>query len=65
MTNKKLFNFIFYDNMVIEYHSDSSENNDEDDDDEKKNNQINEEIICLFLLSVPSSKKFSDFIKIV
>ena len=30
MTNKELFNFIFNDNMVIEYHSDSSENNDED-----------------------------------
>ena len=29
ITNKELFNFIFNDNMVIEYHSDSSENNDE------------------------------------
>ena len=42
MTNKELFNFIFNDNMVIEYHSDSSENNDEDDD-EKKNGEINED----------------------
>ena len=31
MTNKELFNFIFNDNMVIEYHSDSSENNDDDE----------------------------------
>ena len=30
MTNKELFNFIFNDNMVIEYHSDSSENNDDE-----------------------------------
>ena len=29
MTNKELFNFIFNDNMVIEYHSDSSQNSDE------------------------------------
>ena len=43
MTNKELFNFIFNDNMVIEYHSDSSENNNEDDDDEKKNDEINED----------------------
>ena len=42
MTNKELFNFIFNDNMVIEYHSDSSENNDEDED-EKKNEEISEE----------------------
>ena len=28
MTNKELFNFIFNDNIVIEYHSDSSENSD-------------------------------------
>ena len=42
MTNKELFNFIFNDNMVIEYHSDSSENNDEDGD-YKKNSQKNEE----------------------
>ena len=42
MTNKELFNFIFNDNMVIEYHSDSSENNDEDED-EKKNDEISEE----------------------
>ena len=49
MTNKELFNFIFNDNMVIEYHSDSSENNDDDyccvnaelkdeEDDEKSEN---------------------------
>ena len=30
MTNKELFNFIFNDNMVIEYHSDSSENNEDE-----------------------------------
>ena len=30
ITNKELFNFIFNENMVIEYHSDSSENNDEE-----------------------------------
>ena len=30
ITNKELFNFIFNDNMVIEYHSDSSENNDDE-----------------------------------
>ena len=29
MTNKELFNFIFNDNMVIEYHSDSSQNSDD------------------------------------
>ena len=36
ITNKELFNFIFNDNMVIEYHSDSSENNDDDDDYEEE-----------------------------
>ena len=39
MTNKELFNFIFNDNMVTEYHSDSSENiseeNEEEDEDIK------------------------------
>ena len=29
MTNKELFNFIFNDNMVTEYHSDSSEISDD------------------------------------
>ena len=46
MTNKELFNFIFNDNMVLEYHSDSSANNDDDhcsgnmelkDDDKSEN----------------------------
>ena len=38
MTNKELFNFIFNDNMVIEYHSDSSENS---EDVESENQEIN------------------------
>ena len=38
MTNKELFNFIFKDNMVIEYNSDSSENS---EDVESENQEIN------------------------
>ena len=45
ITNKELFNFIFNDNMVIEYHSDSSENNDDgkyDEDMDKKSDEKND-----------------------
>ena len=42
ITNKELFNFIFNDNMVIEYHSDSSENIDDEnfnEDVDKKSDE--------------------------
>ena len=45
ITNKELFNFIFNDNMVIEYHSDSSENNDDDNNNLEYEDKKEEEKI--------------------
>ena len=42
-TNKELFNLIFNDNMVIEYHSDSSENNDDNENCERNSLDKNED----------------------